>query len=195
MSDHAVFLIHGLWGNNRHYWYVEQQLKQAHPGLKVHACAFNEGYKTYDGVDVGGDRIISEVTRYEVPEMTVDRRDACQMETGGPFDHQVLDRGILFGFMHHPLIRLIIGGLISRYVIGLLYARGVFETIQPVNFTTFASPHLGVRYVDSGAFYTLLYLFGSKLLSSTGRQLFIEDRTIKPLLLRMADKSMPAQKL
>ena len=47
------------------------------------------------------------------------------------------------------------GGLISRYVIGLLYARGVFEKMQPVNFTTFATPHLGIRHVNPGSCITL----------------------------------------
>ena len=61
MSDHAVFLIHGLWGNKAHFWYAEQQLRQTHPSLKIHACAVNEGNKTYDGIDVGADRVVTEV--------------------------------------------------------------------------------------------------------------------------------------
>lgn len=59
--DHAVFLIHGLWGNKAHFWYIEEQLKKTFPLLKVHACAVNEGNKTYDGIDVGGDRVLTEV--------------------------------------------------------------------------------------------------------------------------------------
>ena len=61
MPDHAVFLIHGLWGNKTHFWYVEQQLRQTYPSLKIHACAVNEGKKTYDGIDVGADRVVAEV--------------------------------------------------------------------------------------------------------------------------------------
>jgi hypothetical protein len=61
MSDHAVFLVHGLWGNKAHFWCIEQQLRQTYPSLKIHACAVNEGNKTYDGIDVGGDRVVSEV--------------------------------------------------------------------------------------------------------------------------------------
>jgi hypothetical protein len=61
MSDHAVFLVHGLWGNKAHFWYIEEKLRKAHPSLKIHACAVNEGNKTYDGVDVGGDRVLEEV--------------------------------------------------------------------------------------------------------------------------------------
>jgi len=61
MSDHAVFLVHGLWGNKAHLWCIEEQLKQTHTSLKIHTCAVNEGNKTYDGIDVGGDQVLAEV--------------------------------------------------------------------------------------------------------------------------------------
>ena len=61
MADHAVFLVHGLWGNKAHFWFVEQQLRVTHPSIKIHACSVNEGNKTYDGIDVGGDRVVAEV--------------------------------------------------------------------------------------------------------------------------------------
>jgi Putative serine esterase (DUF676) len=63
MSDHAVFLVHGLWGNKNHFWFIEEQLKKRYPLLNIHACAVNEGNKTYDGIDVGGDRVVAEVPR------------------------------------------------------------------------------------------------------------------------------------
>jgi len=59
--DHAVFLVHGLWGNKSHFWFVEEQLQRAFPSVKIHSCAVNEGNKTYDGVDVGGERVLTEV--------------------------------------------------------------------------------------------------------------------------------------
>ena len=37
-----------------------------------------------------------------------------------------------------------LGGLLARYVIGALYATKFFDTIKPVNFTTIATPHLGI---------------------------------------------------
>lgn len=61
MSDHAVFLVHGLWGNKRHFWFVVERLRDMYPTLHIHACAINEGNKTYDGIDVGGDRVLQEV--------------------------------------------------------------------------------------------------------------------------------------
>lgn len=38
-----------------------------------------------------------------------------------------------------------LGGLVARYLVGLLYERKFFETVEPVNFTTFASPAIGSR--------------------------------------------------
>ena len=78
--------------------------------------------------------------------------------------------------------------MIARYVVGLLYSRGVFEDIQPMNFTTFASPHLGIRHITPGLLHSFANLVGPKLLSSSGRQMFITDRSPRPLLLRMTDK-------
>jgi hypothetical protein len=82
------------------------------------------------------------------------------------------------------------GGLISRYVIGLLFARGLFEEMQPVNFTTFATPHLGIRHVTPGVLSSIANFLGPRLVSASGRQMFISDRTPRLLLLRMTDRGM-----
>jgi hypothetical protein len=37
-----------------------------------------------------------------------------------------------------------LGGLLARYVIGALHAAKFFDTVEPVNFTTIATPHLGI---------------------------------------------------
>lgn len=73
---------------------------------------------------------------------------------------------------------------------GLLYARGVFDEIQPVNFTTFATPHLGVRTPLLGWHNHIWNVFGARTLSMSGRQLFTIDNfrnTGRPLLSVLAD--------
>lgn len=100
---------------------------------------------------------------------------------------EVLDRG-LFPWYTSSIAKLMLGGLVSRYVVGLLYARGLFETITPINFTTFASPHLGIRHIDPGWLHSLANRLGPRLLSASGRQMFIADRSPKPLLVRMTEK-------
>ena len=82
------------------------------------------------------------------------------------------------------------GGLICRYAVGLLFVKGFFEEIKPINFTTFATPHLGTRHIKPGVLHTLANFLGPRLLSQSGRQMFASDRTPRPLLLRMADRGM-----
>ena len=90
----------------------------------------------------------------------------------------------------YVVVLLITGGLLSRYVVGLLFARGVFEDIEPVNFTTFATPHLGIRHVTPGVLHTIANLLGPRLLSASGRQMFLSDRLPRPLLLRMTERGI-----
>lgn len=70
-----------------------------------------------------------------------------------------------------------LGGLVARYVLGLLDSRtpSFFSTVRPVNFTTFASPALGIPQYKSFWSRTFRFL-GSRLLSRTGNQLYERDR-------------------
>jgi len=82
-----------------------------------------------------------------------------------------------------------LGGLIARYLVGILHQRKFFETVTPANFYTFATPHVGLpRYPT--LFSNVAYSLGPKLLGRTGCQLFLQDEWIgngKPLLTVMAD--------
>lgn len=83
-----------------------------------------------------------------------------------------------------------LGGLVARYVIGLLFSRGWFNKVTPVNFTTFATPHLGVRTPFMGVHYSIWNILGARTLSVSGRQLFLVDsfrNTGRPLLSVLAD--------
>lgn len=83
-----------------------------------------------------------------------------------------------------------LGGLVARYAIGLLYSRGVFEKVTPLNMTTFATPHLGVRSPRLGWHNRIYNILGARTLSNSGRQLFIIDKlrdTERPLLSILAD--------
>jgi hypothetical protein len=83
-----------------------------------------------------------------------------------------------------------LGGLVARYAIGLLYHKGWLDKIYPANFTTFATPHLGVRTPLLGYANHLWNVLGARMLSTSGRQLFAIDSfrdTGRPLLSIMAD--------
>jgi len=49
------------------------------------------------------------------------------------------------------------GGLVSRYAIGILYANKFFDNVKPMNFTTFATPHLGTRKPVTGFGFDAVY--------------------------------------
>ncbi|KAL8687398.1 MAG: hypothetical protein Q9218_006415 [Villophora microphyllina] len=168
-ADHLCVLVHGLWGNPNHLEYLAKALREKHPEdkLNILVAKSNSGTYTYDGIETGGERVTQEVETL-----------LQELESKGT-----------------PVAKLSVvgyslGGLIARYAIGLLYSKGYFEKIQPVNFTTFASPHLGVRTPLRGYQSHLWNAFGSRTLSISGRQLFTIDTfrdTKRPILLVLAD--------
>ncbi|KAL1592815.1 hypothetical protein SLS60_011231 [Paraconiothyrium brasiliense] len=127
----------------------------------------NAGSFTYDGIETGGERVAHEIEE-RLEELA---------QTG-------------HGIEKISVIGYSLGGLISRYAIGLLYSKGLFEKITPVNFTTFATPHLGVRTPRRGYFSNAFNALGARVLSTSGRQMFLIDTfrdTGRPLLSVLAD--------
>lgn len=138
----------------------------------VHVAKSFEGYYTYDGVDVCGIRVANEIQE-AINTLNVDGNKVTKLSVAGYS----------------------LGGLISRYALGLLYLRGLFDTIEPVNFTTFASPHVGVLALGTGLASRLYNSLAQYFLAYTSRQLFLTDRVpvhrFKPLLYCMADPELP----
>ncbi|EWC43700.1 hypothetical protein DRE_07452 [Drechslerella stenobrocha 248] len=171
-ADHLVVLVHGLWGNPSHMEYIASTLKDRYDDsrLLVHVAARNSGNYTYDGIELGGERLAREIE--ELLEDLADKGTTIRK----------------FSIVGYSL-----GGLVSRYVIGLLHAKGFFDKIEPVNFTTFASPHLGVRTPKLGFHNHIWNVVGARTLSASGRQLFTIDEfrdTKRPLLAVLADKEL-----
>ncbi|KAF3034548.1 hypothetical protein E8E11_004124 [Didymella keratinophila] len=164
---HLVVLVHGLWGNPDHLKYLTTSIRERYPDLDVLVPKSNAGSFTYDGAEVGGERVADEVeTRLE--ELRKEGHTITKFSITG------------YSF----------GGLVARYAIGLLYHKGIFEQIEPVNFTTFATPHLGVRTPLRGYTSHVWNVLGARTLSASGRQLFGIDKfrdTGKPILAVLAD--------
>ena len=121
----------------------------------------------YDGIEIAGERVTQEI------------EDAVEDLAR---DGQQIKKLSMVGYS--------LGGLVARYAIGLLYSKGWFDRVEPVNFSTFASPHLGVRTPVLGFHSKLWNEFGSRTLSTSGAQLFTIDtfrKTGRPLLSVMAD--------
>src|ERR1700761_505842 len=118
-AQHLVVLVHGLWGNPGHLNYVAKALRDRYSDdqLIVLACRRNLGSLTYGGVEGGG-----------APGA---REGEDALEDVGRDGHKIT-RFSIIGYS--------LGGFVARYAIGLLYHKGLFDKITPVNFTTFASP-------------------------------------------------------
>lgn len=168
-ADHLAVLIHGLWGQPKHLDFVRNALREEHAEDDLHilvATCIGDN-KTYDGIEVGGERVANEI-----------EEKLAQLEQDGHTIRKISIAGYS------------LGGLIARYAIGVLYSSGLFDRIQPVNFTTFATPHLGVRTPKRGARSYLFNVLGAKTLSTSGQQMFLVDTfrdTKRPLLSVMAD--------
>ncbi|KAF2005725.1 lipase/serine esteras-like protein [Amniculicola lignicola CBS 123094] len=168
-SDHLCVLVHGLWGNPQHLWFLTASLREKYPEGRLHILVAkrNSGSFTYDGIELGGERVASEI------EETLEELARSGNE---------IKKLSVIGYS--------LGGLVSRYAIGLLFQKGLFEKIQPVNFTTFATPHLGVRTPLRGYHNHVWNVLGARTLSASGTQLFTVDRfrdTTRPILAVLAD--------
>lgn len=151
--------------------YINSALREKYPEDRLHILAAkgNSGSYTYDGIELGAERVTQEIEGF---------LEALERE-GRP-----VEKLSMVGYS--------LGGLVARYVIGLLYSRGWFSKIEPINFTTFATPHLGVRTPILGVHSRFWNLLGSRTLSTSGRQLFTIDSfrdSNRPILSVLADPS------
>ncbi|XP_004485889.2 uncharacterized protein [Cicer arietinum] len=193
--DHLLVLVHGIWSSPSDWSYTEAELK-THLGKSflIYASSSNAYTKTFTGIDEAGKRLADEVMQVVKKTKSLKR----------------------ISFVAHSL-----GGLFARYAISVLYSpdtynsgqlgdsmncmmensqrtdfsRGTIAGLEPINFITLATPHLGVRGKKQ-----LPFLFGVSILEKlvapiaplfigrTGTQLFLTDgEPNKPsLLLRMA---------
>ncbi|CEI67245.1 hypothetical protein FVEN_g5846 [Fusarium venenatum] len=168
-ATHLCVLVHGLWGNPSHLRNVAKSLrdKYSEDELYILLAKQNSGNNTYDGIETGGERVCAEIED-ELKE--IERK-------GGK-----ITKLSIAGYS--------LGGLVSRYAVGLLYAKGVLDHLECMNFTTFASPHLGVRTPLKGWLSNIYNVLGARTLSKSGRQLFTIDNfrdTNRPLLALLAD--------
>lgn len=192
---HLVVMVNGLIGSAHNWRFAAKQFLKKYPkDLIVHCSKCNSALSTLDGIDVMGSRLADEVTS------VIERHPNLQK----------------ISFIGHSL-----GGLISRYAIAKLYiqnytnqaiqengnhtsvasndhiSNGKIAGMEPVNFITVASPHLGsrghrqvpmfcgVRSLERLGYHT------SVIVRKTGRHLFLKDKANgqTPLLVQMANDS------
>ncbi|ANZ76391.1 BA75_03740T0 [Komagataella pastoris] len=157
---HLILLVHGLWGKADHLSYIQSEI-ESDPTVSLHSkekivvyrTGSNEGYKTYDGIDLCGKRVGEEVEK-EIARLN-DGEDTVT---------------------HLSVMGYSLGGLIARYAIGVLYLKGYFKSIEPVNFTTFCSPHVGVLAPGDGVSVKIFNCLVPYLLANSGKQMFLMDK-------------------
>ncbi|KFY32578.1 hypothetical protein V493_00047 [Pseudogymnoascus sp. VKM F-4281 (FW-2241)] len=169
MADHLCVLVHGLWGNPMHLKNVAKVLREKYSEDKLHILVSkrNSGSFTYDGIELGGQRVCQEIEQ-ELKRLS---------ESG-----QTVKKLSMFGYS--------LGGLVARYTVGLLESRGFFDDIEAINFTTVATPHLGVRSPNQAVISQIFNVLGPRMLSMSGTQLFMLDNfreSGRPILEVMAD--------
>ncbi|RCK59303.1 hypothetical protein Cantr_07043 [Candida viswanathii] len=173
MSDtakpaHLFVLIHGLWGTASHMETIERFIKDALPDATEDAIVTIKPscfrfWKTYDGLELNSKKIVAEIF-YEIESL----KEKNNLNV------------TKISFVGYSL-----GGLLSRYVIGLLNELKFFDKIKPVFFTTFATPHVGIQFFNDNLFDFIANRFGPYLFGKSGGQLFISD--YDKVLVAMAD--------
>ncbi|OEL31614.1 Protein ecdysoneless-like protein [Dichanthelium oligosanthes] len=134
--EHLVIMVNGLVGSADDWKFAAEQFVTRMPDkVIVHRSQSNSATQTFDGVDFMGERLANEVLS------VVEQRNGVKK----------------ISFVAHSL-----GGLVARYAIGRLYEpnnrskssagksrydvehlEGLIAGLEPMNFITFASPHLG----------------------------------------------------
>ncbi|KAG6557738.1 hypothetical protein Mapa_000504 [Marchantia paleacea] len=198
--DHLLVLVHGILASPSDWKYVEAELKpQLGNRYLLFASAVNSYLNTFNGIDTAGKRLAEEVGFVVKRTPSLKKISFLGHSLGGLFARYAIS--VLY---KSP------SGAVSltenQSLVEELERRGeknVHDTrqkatiagLEPLDFITLATPHLGVRGRQQ-----LPFLLGLPVLEklaaplapffvgSTGRQLFLTDGKASdpPLLLRMA---------
>lgn len=98
-----------LWGNPDHMASIAKTLRAQHPSEKLYILVAkrNSGSFTYDGIECGGERVCQEIE---------EELEAIRSRGGE------IKKLSIVGYS--------LGGLVARYAIGLLHARGVLDKLE-----------------------------------------------------------------
>ncbi|XP_077216425.1 lipid droplet phospholipase 1-like [Tasmannia lanceolata] len=194
---HLVVFVNGIIGSAANWRFAAKQFVKRFPeDVIAHCSECNSGTLTFDGVDVMGERLAEEVIS------VIEHRPQLQK----------------ISFVGHSL-----GGLVARYAIGRLYGKkitkesseengdcrsfeyenqcldekpkGKVAGLEPMNFITVATPHLGSRghkQLPILCGFQVLEKVASRtswIIGRTGKHLFLNDSDEGklPLLLQMVN--------
>lgn len=134
----------------------------------LYCARSNEGYFTYDGIDICGMRLADEIcdVLHDLQDVKIDALSVVGYSMGGP---------------------------ITRYAIGVLESRGCFDAggflghpaIKPRVFVNTCSPQVGTNVLGNRWSARLFNFIGSWSMARTSRQCFLRDSPTSPLFLQM----------
>ena len=141
-------------------------MKEKHEHVHVLVGASN-AFKTHVGFDLMGQNLAAEI-------MT-------ELEALGE------DKPLLY-LVGHSL-----GGLVTRYALGVLYEAGIMDQVTPAIYMSICTPHLGVRAPARKIWRSWINL--ASIIGQTERQLLFEDNTQdEPLLAFISNPANSAYK-
>ncbi|KAJ3352782.1 hypothetical protein GGF32_003559 [Allomyces javanicus] len=157
-AGHLLVISHGLFGNTSHTQYLADAFKAAYPDqLDVLNVSCYTNDFTLDGIDTCAERLIEELNAYR--------------------ENKKVTKISFIGYS--------LGGLIIRFAIGRLHMEHFFDTVEPMNFVTMATPHLGA---STPHLRSLADIFVCR----TAQQAVMKDDDYDaPLLWVLADPQLP----
>lgn len=197
--EHLLVLVHGIMASPKDWTYGEAVLKRRlGDDFFIYASSTNSYTKTFDGIDVAGRRLANEVLEVVNKMPSLRKISFLAHSLGGLFAryaiailHSVSVETKNAGQSSALIVPTTRGPAKSRCASGL----GSIAGLQPINFITLATPHLGVRGRNQLPFLQGLSILeklaaplAPLIVGRTGAQLFLTDGdpSKPPLLLQMA---------
>ncbi|GLU10363.1 hypothetical protein SLE2022_271750 [Rubroshorea leprosula] len=201
--DHLVIMVNGIVGSAADWRFAaEKFVKKLPDKVIVHRSECNSSKLTFDGVDLMGERLAEEVLAVVRHRPEVQKISFVAHSLGGLVARYAIGR--LYGHSSKldPLVHH--GGLLSEeHTKSLMQCleqpyEARLAGLEPMNFITFATPHLGSRghkqlpllcglsFLEKRASQTAHLVAGR-----SGKHLFLTDNDDgkPPLLLRMVNDS------
>lgn len=199
-SAHLYVLLHGMWGSDKHMFTIRDQLLLQDPECTVFIPCKNGFFKTFDGIELIGDRVIDEIKLFLLENSATKKEKTKKEGTSDGFQNSSNSSNSSSSssssenattFTHISFISYSMGGVVARYCLGHMHDFLSKElNLQLQVFATFATPHMGINFYKPYFPYTFLTYLGSTLLGRSGRQLFLNDNKSKSdenrLLLKIA---------
>ncbi|KAI9125852.1 hypothetical protein K1719_003270 [Acacia pycnantha] len=205
VSEHLVIMVNGIIGSPADWRYAaEQFVKKLPDKVIVHRSECNSSRLTFDGVDTMGERLAEEVRSVVRRWPEVRKISFVAHSLGGLVARYAIGRLYDYSLTSRPVVTSAtkndFGEERTEYSKQCLeqYYKATIAGLEPINFITFATPHLGSRghkqlpflcglpFLERRASQTAHIVAGR-----SGKHLFLMDNDDgkPPLLLRMVGDS------